>query len=506
VSQGGYGGAVNVDRTQITLSNCQFTGNRASAPLSEGGAYHQVMGSAVMNQCGFADNWADRLGGAVEFYFYCTAEVSGCTFSDNAAQFGGAIQVAGSYSSCLIHDSAFRRNLGSNINSGGNKTQTTVSSSIVCGATGPAFSGSVTDAGGNCVVESCADTDGNDIPDACQVVSVPGDYGTIQQAIDATPKGDFRIVSVGPGTYAGPIQFNGKAVLVRGAGAGTTILQGTGGARSSVVRFTGGEPATAGIEGMTVRGGLSGTPFPGNPSVLVGGGVFGFNSAASIRDCIVEQNASGFGGGAYLWQCSAQVERTIFRNNSASADGGGLQSFGGSLFMVDSALLNNYANSRGGALHLVLGFPVLTRVAVTNNVSNNVAGGVSWVAQGTDPSRLLLDDCEITGNVANIAEGGIGCVDDGGGATLELRGTRVCTNLPRPNVAGLYIADAASEVCDCIADVTLDGLVNGVDLAALLSSWGSDGGPTPRADCNRDGIVNGSDLGIVLGAWGTCSE
>ncbi|MBM4115273.1 MAG: hypothetical protein FJ252_05305, partial [Phycisphaerae bacterium] len=34
VSQGGYGGAVNVDRTQITLSNCQFTGNRASAPLS----------------------------------------------------------------------------------------------------------------------------------------------------------------------------------------------------------------------------------------------------------------------------------------------------------------------------------------------------------------------------------------------------------------------------------------------------------------------------------------
>ena len=313
----------------------------------------------------------------------------------------------------------------------------TVASTSICGSGVPTWSGAVTDGGGNCVVETCADTDGNGIPDACQVVSVQGDYGTIQQAIDATPKGSFRIVSVAPGAYAGRDLLHGKAVVVRGAGAGATILQGSGG---------------------------------------------------------------------YFWQCSTQVERTVFRLNSASADGGGLQAYGGALSMVTSTLLDNYANSRGGALHLVEGLPVLTRVDVINNDSNNVAGGVSWVPQGAAASRLVLDDCEVSGNVADVAEGGIGCVDDGGGTKLELRGTRVCTNLPRPNISGPYSADASSEVCDCVADITLDDIVNGVDLAALLSAWGSNGGEEPRADCNRDGLVDGADLGIVLGAWGVCSE
>jgi hypothetical protein len=45
-----------------------------------------------------------------------------------------------------------------------------------------------------------------------------------------------------------------------------------------------------------------------------------------------------------------------------------------------------------------------------------------------------------------------------------------------------------------------------VDLASLLSAWGTDGGPTPRADCNRDGTVDGADLTIVLGGWGACPE
>lgn len=531
-SCGGNGGAVNIDRQQVSVSNCQFDDNLAS---TEGGAIFQALANVTLAGCDFKRNAAD-VAGAYRAYDQTSSDIDSCSFEANNADRGGAVLIS-QESSATIDDCQFVGNaapLEPALGLAGVATSATmtgcsisvdddargitspaigltepatltVASTRICGSGMPAWTGAVTDGGGNCVVESCADTDGNGIPDACQVVSVPGDYGTIQQAIDATPKGGFRIVSVAPGVFTGPILLNGKAVLVRGAGAGATILQGTGGARSSVVRFTGGEPATAGIEGMTVRGGPSGTPFPGDPSVLVGGGVFGFKSSASIRDCIVEQNASGFGGGAYFWQCSAQVERTIFRSNSASADGGGLQSYGGSLFMVDSALLDNYANSRGGALHLVEGLPVLTRVAVTNNDSNNLAGGVSWVPQGAAGSRLLLDDCEITGNVADVAEGGIGCVDDGSGATLELRGTRVCTNLPRPNVAGLYIADAASEVCDCIADITLDGLVNGIDLAALLSAWGSDGGLTPRADCNRDGLVDGADLGIVLGGWGTCA-
>lgn len=50
------------------------------------------------------------------------------------------------------------------------------------------------------------------------------------------------------------------------------------------------------------------------------------------------------------------------------------------------------------------------------------------------------------------------------------------------------------------ADLNGDCLVNGLDLAALLDSWGP-AQPQAPADLNADGIVDGADLGILLGAW-----
>ena len=56
----------------------------------------------------------------------------------------------------------------------------------------------------------------------------------------------------------------------------------------------------------------------------------------------------------------------------------------------------------------------------------------------------------------------------------------------------------------CRADVDRSGAVNGVDLAAILNTWGTDGGKYPGADIDGDGTVNGADLAEVLGAWGEC--
>jgi hypothetical protein len=529
------GGAVSWDRLRLHATECDFVGNSA---LSWAGGATSCVSSrpSTFTGCSFVSNSAGNRGGACSTYYYSDTTFQNCTFVGNGSGEGSALDFHGISTAQLIacgfegniaspggstlhlrgtdngdldiiiSDCSFNGSAapaGTNLAVSGSQTAV-VSSSTVCGHGLIPFAGAVTDAGGNCIVESCADGDGNGTPDACQVVSVPGDYATIQAAIDATPKGEFRTVSVAPGTYAGPIQFRGKSVLVRGAGAGATVLQGSGGTRSSVVRFNGGESSFAGLEALTVRGGPTGTPFPTNPSALVGGGVFGYESAAGIRNCIIEGNASGFGGGAYLWQCTGSITGTTIRQNSATADGGGLQIYGGQVSVVDSTVVENYANSRGGGLHLVSGQTSMTRVSVVDNDSNNVAGGVSWVPVGAP--MLVLNDCTVIGNAAAIAEGGISSVDDGGGVKLSLLETRVCGNAPAPNVAGAFNADSLSEVCDCIADVTLDGVVNGVDLAGLLSAWGTDGGPTPRADCNRDGTVDGADLGIVLGGWGTCPE
>lgn len=56
----------------------------------------------------------------------------------------------------------------------------------------------------------------------------------------------------------------------------------------------------------------------------------------------------------------------------------------------------------------------------------------------------------------------------------------------------------------CSADVILNGFVDGADLGALLTVWGTDGGIYPRADTNGDGLVDGADLAVVLSSWGAC--
>jgi formylglycine-generating enzyme required for sulfatase activity len=57
----------------------------------------------------------------------------------------------------------------------------------------------------------------------------------------------------------------------------------------------------------------------------------------------------------------------------------------------------------------------------------------------------------------------------------------------------------------CAGDVNGDRVVNGNDLAIVLSSWGPCPGTVSCAgDVNGDGVVNGNDLAIVLSSWGPC--
>ena len=58
----------------------------------------------------------------------------------------------------------------------------------------------------------------------------------------------------------------------------------------------------------------------------------------------------------------------------------------------------------------------------------------------------------------------------------------------------------------CLADVSGSGSVDAVDLAALLTAWGTNGQGEFDCDINNDGTVNGTDLAIVLGGWGLCPE
>ncbi len=84
------------------------------------------------------------------------------------------------------------------------------------------------------------------------------------------------------------------------------------------------------------------------------------------------------------------------------------------------------------------------------------------------------------------------------GATLITNGIMVYAETA--NIEGNV--DDLNNICELPqvpdADINDDGLVNGIDLAYVLTYWGSG---TAIADLDRNGIVGASDLTIVLNGW-----
>ena len=83
------------------------------------------------------------------------------------------------------------------------------------------------------------------------------------------------------------------------------------------------------------------------------------------------------------------------------------------------------------------------------------------------------------------------------------------SNMKLMNAAGIIACAAAlmfaplnqQANAQCLADVNHDHSVDGTDLTAILSTWGTNGGSV-GGDTNGDGIVNGLDLAFVLSGWG----
>ncbi|UCE67846.1 MAG: right-handed parallel beta-helix repeat-containing protein [Candidatus Zixiibacteriota bacterium] len=180
------------------------------------------------------------------------------------------------------------------------------------------------------------------------IINVPGDYPTIQLAIDESINGDTILVH--PGIYSENINFNGHNIVVGSmfmmtgdiSYISSTIIDGNDSA--STVTFNSGEGPDTRLIGFTIQNGWANH----------GGGIYCSESDPAISNNIISSNSvNSFGGGILFLESSSIFNNNLVTGNSAN-QGGGICCMGSNPTMINNVLTGNTGNSSGGGIHCTL--------------------------------------------------------------------------------------------------------------------------------------------------------
>jgi hypothetical protein len=212
---------------------------------------------------------------------------------------------------------------------------------------------------------------------------VPGDFATIQQAINAASNGD--VIDVAHGVYNECIDFLGKSISLIGdpVDPAQVVIRGNG--SDATVSFKRDEDAGAMLKGFSLTGGVGWRNYDGQ---RIGGGIFLTTSASPrLENLRIYGNHAVYGGGIAIYAGNPHPTLTdveIF-NNSVS---GGL-----------------YGTPYGGGIVIRPGVQnpdqvILTRVSIHHNSA--LAGGA---IQSQERAEYRLVNCTIANNQASTGGG-----------------------------------------------------------------------------------------------------
>jgi hypothetical protein len=168
---------------------------------------------------------------------------------------------------------------------------------------------------------------------AAQVLLVPGDFPTVQAALEAALPGER--IEVAPGVYGEDLDFLGKDVHLVGAGL-ETVIQGSG--TRPVVRFVSGETNAAILDSVVVTGGESDR----------GGGLRIVDASPTIvRSFIVENRSSRMGSGVHVEGASSApllYNNLIAYNTHAAGDPHGVEIQEAAPILVNNTIVRGDSN------------------------------------------------------------------------------------------------------------------------------------------------------------------
>jgi predicted outer membrane repeat protein len=239
----------------------------------------------------------------------------------------------------------------------------------------------------------------------------PGE--SIQLAIDAASSGDT--INVAAGTYYENISWNNKDLVIMGAGADITIIDGSS---SDSVVITRGLTNAARLEGFTIQNGDS----------LRGGGMWNqSNSSPTVSNCIFLHNSANNGGGMYNYgNSSPVVTECTFSGNSATIENGGgmINDAFCSPIVTDCTFVENTAYFLGGGMYNLRNCsPIVTGCTFIGNEAE-YGGGMA----NRDFCDPVLNNCNFDGNKAKLRDiilWGFGGV---GGGVYNSKASPILTN------------------------------------------------------------------------------
>jgi len=248
---------------------------------------------------------------------------------------------------------------------------------------------------------------------------------SIQEAINTAGPGDT--VMVAAGTYNENITLK-SGVVLRGAGADVTTIQGTGtqGIGTGSVVTADGVDSSAKIDGFTITGGnsnwegggiscnnnsspiISNNTITGNSARCDGGGISCYNSSPTISNNIITGNSVTETGGGI--SCGYFSSPTIYKNtitdNSAECQGGGISCSISSPTILKNTITDNSTDFGGGVYCFNNSSPTIANNIITGN-SAEVCGGV-YCDIFSSPT---ISNCIIIENSAELRSGGVYCVE-----------------------------------------------------------------------------------------------
>ena len=299
---------------------------------------------------------------------------------------------------------------------------------------------------------------------AQRTLEVPGNYPTIQSAINASQNKDT--VQVSAGTYRENLDFKGKSIRVLSQqGPELTIIDAD--KLGPSVTFRGGEDTNTVLAGFTLTRG-SGADLG---LTRVGGGILCRDASPYIANCIITDNhVSGlfaYGGGVYTQGGTPTIANCQITANSATTRGGGLCLEGGMATVFSCQIRLNGAE-RGGGLTCSGGTP---RV-INNSIHHNVArlGGGVYCHLDFHLEKTLVNNT-IVENQALEGGGGVASATDRTRMTNTILWNNVAVSGPE-----LWVGRDCS-ICQPAVVTTSHSVVKGdkalvfVDTGATLN-WG----------------------------------